>query len=81
MLISENSQKWSQIITEEFGVKDRNKANWMAQYAQNHEVYESVQAGGTGANVSQGIYTTPLNTVGMGTWSVYAPVVEETPAE
>lgn len=65
-LITENSQKWSQIISEEFGVKDQNKVNWMSQYAQNHEIFEAVQANGTGANVSQGIYTTPLNTVGMG---------------
>lgn len=65
-LITENSGKWSQIITEEFGVKDQNKVNWMSQYAQNHEIFEAVQANGSGANVSQGIYTTPLNTVGMG---------------
>jgi hypothetical protein len=65
-LITENSSKWSQIITEEFGVKDQNKVNWMSQYAQNHEIFEAVQAGGSGANVSQGIYTTPLNTLGMG---------------
>ena len=65
-LITENSGKWSQIITEEFGVKDQNKVNWMSQYAQNHEIFEAVQAGGSGANVSQGIYTTPLNTLGMG---------------
>ena len=65
-LITENSQKWSQIISEEFGVKDQNKVNWMSQYAQNHEIFEAVQANGSGANVSQGIYSTPLNTVGMG---------------
>ena len=62
MLITENSQKWSQIISEEFGVKDQKKLSWMSQYAQNHEIFESVQSG----SVDGGIYTTPLNTLGMG---------------
>ena len=61
-LITENSQKWSQIISEEFGVKNQEKLSWMSQYAQNHEVFESVQTG----SVDSGIYTTPLNTLGMG---------------
>ena len=61
-LITENSQKWSQIISEEFGVKDQKKLAWMSQYAQNHEVFESVQTG----SVDGGIYTTPLNTMGIG---------------
>ena len=34
----------------------------MSQYAQNHEVYEAVQTGDPAA----GIYSTPLNTLGMG---------------
>lgn len=62
MLLTENSQKWSQIIKEELGVQDSKKLNWMSQYAQNHEVYEGLQAG----SVDGGIYSTPLNTVGMG---------------
>ena len=62
MLLTENSQKWSNIISEELGVKDANKLAWMSQYAQNHEVYEAVQAGDPAA----GIYATPLNTLGMG---------------
>lgn len=62
MLITENSQKWSQIISEEFGVKDQKKLSWMSKYAQNHEIYEAVQTG----SVDGGIYTTPLNTLGMG---------------
>ena len=61
-MITENSQKWSQIISEELGVQDRNKLGWMAQYAQNHEVFEAVQSG----SVDGGIYSTPLNTLGMG---------------
>lgn len=62
MLLTENSQKWSNIIAEELGVKDQNKLGWMSQYAQNHEVYEAVQSGDPAA----GIYSTPLNTLGMG---------------
>lgn len=63
-LITENSQKWSQIISEELGVKDQKKLSWMSQYAQNHELFESVQTSGVRADA--GIYTTPLNTLGMG---------------
>ena len=62
MLLTENSQKWSNIIAEEYGVKDQNKLSWMSQYAQNHEIYEAVQSGDPAA----GIYSTPLNTLGMG---------------
>ena len=64
MLLTENSQKWSQIIKEELGVKDENKLSWMSKYAQVHEIKESVQNGG--ARVDGGIYGTPLNTLGMG---------------
>lgn len=62
MLLTENSQKWSNIISEELGIKDQNKLSWMSQYAQNHEIYEAVQTG----DPSGGIYSTPLNTLGMG---------------
>ena len=62
MLLTENSQKWSSIISEELGVKDQSKLSWMSQYAQNHEIYEAVQQGDPAA----GIYSTPLNTLGMG---------------
>ena len=62
MFLTENSQKWSNIIAEELGVKDQSKLGWMSQYAQNHEVYEAVQTGDPAA----GIYSTPLNTLGMG---------------
>ena len=62
MFLTENSQKWSNIISEELGVKDQNKLSWMSQYAQNHELYEAVQSGDPAA----GIYSTPLNTIGMG---------------
>ena len=63
MILNETQQKWANIITEEFGVKDQNKLSWMSQYAQNHEIYEGQQTSG---NVSGGIYATPLNTMGLG---------------
>lgn len=63
MILNETQQKWANIITEEYGVKDHKKLSWMSQYAQNHEIYEGTQAAG---NVSAGIYATPLNTMGMG---------------
>lgn len=63
MILNETQQKWANIITEEYGVKDPKKLSWMSQYAQNHEIYEGTQAAGT---VSAGIYATPLNTMGMG---------------
>ena len=64
MLITENSKKWSQIISEELGVQDNNKLAWMSQYAQNHEVFEGLQV--ANPDPAAGIYATPLNTLGMG---------------
>ena len=64
MILNEALQNWSNIITEEMGVKDQNKLSWMSQYARNHEVYESVQV--ATPDPSAGIYATPLNTMGMG---------------
>ena len=64
MILNETQQKWANIITEEYGVKDPKKLSWMSQYAQNHEIYEGTQ--NPQNNVSQGIYATPLNTMGMG---------------
>ena len=60
--LTEDSKKWSQIISEELHVKSAEKLNWMSQYAQNHSVYEALQSGDPAA----GIYSTPLNTLGMG---------------
>ena len=64
--------KWSNIIAEELGVKDQNKLSWMSRYAQIHEaveaqrglsINEGIDAGTAGNN---GIFATPLNTLGMG---------------
>ena len=62
MLLTENAQKWSSIISESLHVENKSKLNWMSQYAANHEIYEGLQAGDPAA----GIYSTPLNTIGMG---------------
>ena len=63
MFINEQTKKWSTILTEELGIKDQNKLNWMSQYATIHEIHESLQTAG---DASHGIYATPLNTIGMG---------------
>jgi hypothetical protein len=64
MILNETQQKWANIITEEYGVKDPKKLSWMSQYAQNHEIYEGAQTDASAGH--NGIYATPLNTMGMG---------------
>lgn len=64
MILNEVQQKWSKLITEEYGIKDPKKLSWMSQYAQIHEIHEGQQP--WAQNVSGGIYATPLNTMGMG---------------
>ena len=64
MILNEVQQKWSKLITEEYGIKDAKKLSWMSQYAQIHEIHEGQQP--WAQNVSGGIYATPLNTMGMG---------------
>lgn len=66
MILNETQQKWANIISEEYGVKDQAKLGWMSQYAQNHEIYEGVQGQNVGTDVSGNIYSTPLNTMGLG---------------
>ena len=63
MFLNESAKKWSSILTEELGIKDQNKLNWMSNLATVHELYEGLQAN---ASVDGGIYATPLNTLGMG---------------
>lgn len=61
--LTENEQKWSNIISEEYGVKDQNKLEWMSKLAQVHAIHEGLQsANATDAN----IYATPFSTLGMG---------------
>jgi len=79
MFITEQNgaEMWRGMLTENFNVTDTDKLNWVSQYAALHEIYESQ----IGVNASQfvptqtqqvgPIYTTPLNTTGMG--NVAAP--------
>lgn len=63
MILTE-ANKWSQIITEEYGVKDQNKLSWMSKYAQIHAIHEAQQS--PTVSIDGGIYATPLNTLGLG---------------
>lgn len=63
MFVNEANTKWQNIIKEELGVENSYKLNWMAKYAQNHEIKEGLQNGNLSPDA--GIYTTPLNTLGM----------------
>lgn len=64
---------WEKMLKENFNVNDQEKLNWVSQYAAIHEIHES-QLGINGGNVATStaypgvgpIYTTPLNTLGMG---------------
>lgn len=76
------SQMWSKMLTEQFGVTDQSKLNWVSEYAAIHEIHES-QIGVNGGQVLpqagvQGVgpvYSTPLNTLGMGN-----PLMPSSPA-
>jgi hypothetical protein len=72
-ITEKNTQNWSNMIKEEFGVEDKNKLSWVSQVAAIHEAYEGSTLGVNGGvgipNASAGvspIYATPLNTTGMG---------------
>ena len=85
MLVTEQNgaQIWRQMLTENFNVTDQDKLNWVSQYASIHEIHESqlgINAGNVLNNAPQAvgpIYTTPLNTTGMG--NPYAPGTVATP--
>ena len=64
MFLTENQQKYTSIIKEEYGIQDNSKLSWMSQYAYNHELFESVASNG---GAGTGLIATPLNTIGMGT--------------
>ena len=63
MFLTENQQKYTSIIKEEYGIQDNSKLSWMSQYAYNHELFESVASNG---GAGTGLIATPLNTIGMG---------------
>ncbi len=72
MLLTESEKQFKNIIKEEYNVVNEERANWMAKMAQIHAIKESER--GISINegiqpntpVANGIYTTPLNTMGMG---------------
>lgn len=73
-ITEQNTQNWSKMITEEFGVEDKNKLAWVSEMAAIHEAYENMLGvqGTPNATVNipaQGVspmYATALNTPGMG---------------
>lgn len=74
-ITEQNTQTWSKMITEEFGVEDKNKLAWVSEMAAIHEAYENMLGvqgtpnQGQASIPSQGfgpLYATPLNTPGMG---------------
>lgn len=73
MFITEQNgaQMWKTMLKENFNVSDSDKLNWVSQYASVHEIYES-NLGVNGMGMVPGdngvgpVYTTPLNTTGMG---------------
>lgn len=76
--LTENKEnRWTSIIKEELGVENNNKLQWMSEYAAVHELYEGLQPNTN--NVSQNIYATPLNTMGMG--DPTNPAVAQSPAD
>ena len=80
-MINKNNgaQMWSKMITEQFGVKDSEKLNWVSQYAAIHEIHESSLGVQNGTMIpSQGVsplYATPLNTVGMANPAAPSPLM------
>ena len=78
MFNQNGADMWKQMLTENFGVQDQNKLNWVSQYAAIHEIYESnLGVNGVAGYVPDApggvnpLYATPLNTTGMG--NVMAP--------
>lgn len=74
-LLNEGSHnKWSQIISEEYNISDKNKLGWMSRMASAQEFVESkkssngiITEGQQAAGFNGGnLMATPLNTMGMG---------------
>ena len=64
---------WEHMLKENFNVNDQEKLNWVSQYAAIHEIHESQLGVNTGNVVTSTnypgvgpIYTTPMNTLGIG---------------
>lgn len=77
MIINEvqGAETWRKMLTENFNVTEQDKLNWISNYAALHEIHESANVGvnnGVALQAGQSpIYSTPLNTIGMG--NVAAP--------
>jgi hypothetical protein len=86
-MITENSglSQWAKLITEEYGVEDKSKLSWVAQYAQNHEIYEAGPTGVLNGQAISGVVNplmaTPLNTMGMGNPAVPSNPTTTNPAD
>lgn len=65
MILNETEQRYRKLIQEELGVTDARRLDWMSQMANVHAIVKEGLQPNT-ANVSQGIYATPLNTLGAG---------------
>lgn len=83
MLITENQNKtmWTKMLTEQFHIEDKEKLNWVSEYAQTHTMFES-NLGAAAVATANGVvpttvpgtagpgvgpmYSTPANTIGMG---------------
>ena len=88
MFVTEQNgaQMWNKMLKENFNVTDNEKLNWVSQYAAIHEIHESSLGVNTGNYVPSEahpgvgpIYTTPLNTTGMGNvWAPQNPSVDST---
>ena len=73
MFINEQqgAQMWQKMLKENFNVTDNEKLQWISNYASIHEIHEAQIGinGGAAVTTAGGvnpIYTTPLNTLGMG---------------
>lgn len=74
MFLQESQDNFKKIIMEEYNNVSAEKAEWMSKLAQVHSVYESKKGISVlneglqpnGVPVANGIYATPLNTMGMG---------------
>lgn len=52
-----NVEQWQKMLVENFDVKDKDKLDWISQYATIHQIHESMPGN---------LYANPMNTMGMG---------------
>jgi len=64
---NQTQAKWVKYLKEDMGIENGQKLNWMAKLAQIHEakeIREGLQP--NNVNVDGGVFSMPLNTIGMG---------------